>query len=116
MWTYAIKIAVTAVVAVAVAEVAKRSPVWAALLASLPLTSILAFVWLYADTGDGERVAELAQGILWLVLLTQNLIAQLITGPHSVWSETVFSIYYALLFLLSGVIVVHAQWRKRWQE
>lgn len=62
------KVAVTAVVVVAVAEIAKRSPVWAALLASLPLTSILAFVWLYADTGESERVAELAQGILWLVL------------------------------------------------
>jgi hypothetical protein len=68
MWTYAIKLAVTAVVVVAVAEIAKRSPVWAALLASLPLTSILAFVWLYVDTGDGERVAQLSHGILWLVL------------------------------------------------
>lgn len=68
MWTYAIKVAVTAIVVVAVAEIAKRSPIWAALLASLPLTSLLAFVWLYVDTGERERVAELAQGILWLVL------------------------------------------------
>jgi len=68
MWTYAIKVAVTAVVVVAVAEIAKRSPIWAALLASLPLTSLLAFVWLYVDTAESERVAELSQNILWLVL------------------------------------------------
>lgn len=68
MWTYAIKVAVTAIVVVAVAEIAKRSPVWAALLASLPLTSLLAFVWLYVDTGESERVAQLSQDILWLVL------------------------------------------------
>jgi len=37
MWPYIIKIAVTAVVVVAVSEMAKRSPVWAALLASLSL-------------------------------------------------------------------------------
>jgi hypothetical protein len=68
MWPYVIKVAVTAIVVVAVAEIAKRSPVWAALLASLPLTSLLAFVWLYLDTGETERVAALSHSILWLVL------------------------------------------------
>lgn len=68
MWPYIIKVAVTAIVVVAVSEIAKRSPVWAALLASLPLTSVLAFVWLYVDTGEAERVATLAQGVFWLVL------------------------------------------------
>jgi hypothetical protein len=68
MWPYVIKIAVTALVVVAVSEIAKRSPVWAALLASLPLTSVLAFVWLYLDTGEAERVAVLAQNVVWLVL------------------------------------------------
>ena len=68
MWPYILKVAVTAVAVVAVSEIAKRSPVWAALLASLPLTSLLAFVWLYRDTGEPERVAALAQGIFWLVL------------------------------------------------
>lgn len=68
MWPYLIKVVVTAVVVVAVAEIAKRSSIWAALLASLPLTSLLAFVWLYLDTGDSERVAVLAHSVLWLVL------------------------------------------------
>ena len=68
MWNYAIKIAVTAVVVVAVTELAKRSPIWAALLASLPLTSLLAFVWLYLDTGETEPVAALSHSILWLIL------------------------------------------------
>jgi hypothetical protein len=68
MWAYVVKVAVTAVVVVAVSEIAKRSPVWAALLASLPLTSLLAFVWLYLDTGEPERVAALSHSILWLVL------------------------------------------------
>lgn len=86
MWTYAIKVAVTAVVVVAVAEIAKRSPVWAALLASLPLTSILAFVWLYTDTGDPERVAQLAQGILWLVLPSLVLFVALPLMLRAGWS------------------------------
>jgi hypothetical protein len=68
MWQYTIKVAVTAVVVVAVAELAKRGSVWSAVLASLPLTSLLAFVWLYLDTNDSARVAALAQSIFWLVL------------------------------------------------
>jgi hypothetical protein len=65
---YALKIAVSAMLLVAVAELAKRSTWLGALLASLPLTSLLAFVWLYRDTGSGERVAALSLSIFWLVL------------------------------------------------
>ncbi|MFH1817416.1 MAG: DUF3147 family protein [Pseudomonadota bacterium] len=68
MWQYALKIGLSALILVAVAEVAKRSTFWAAALASLPLTSLLAFVWLYLDTGDVQKVAALAGGIFWLVL------------------------------------------------
>ena len=68
LWQYALKIALTAVVVIAVAEIGKRSSFWAAVLASLPLTSLLAFVWLYLDTGDAQRVAALSYGIFWLIL------------------------------------------------
>ncbi|HEX7971354.1 MAG TPA: DUF3147 family protein [Thiobacillus sp.] len=64
----ALKVILSALILVAIAEVAKRSTFWAAALASLPLTSLLAFVWLYLDTGDAQKVAALASGIFWLVL------------------------------------------------
>jgi hypothetical protein len=70
---YATKVLLTAAVVVAVSEVAKRSTLWGAALASLPLTSVLAFIWLYADTGDTRRVADLSHGILWLVLASLPL-------------------------------------------
>ena len=68
MWQYALKIILSAALLVAVAEIAKRSSFWAAALASLPLTSLLAFVWLYIESGDIQRVSALSQGIFWLVL------------------------------------------------
>ena len=68
LWQYAAKVAVTAVLVVAVAELAKRSTFGGAALASLPLTSLLAFVWLRLDGADSERIAGLAGGIFWLVL------------------------------------------------
>ena len=68
MWQYALKILISAVVVVAVSELAKRSSFWGAALASLPLTSLLAFVWLYLDTGDAQKVSALSHGIFWLIL------------------------------------------------
>ncbi|MBT9613566.1 MAG: DUF3147 family protein [Burkholderiales bacterium] len=65
---YTIKVALSAGVIVAVAEIAKRSSFWAAALASLPLTSLLAFVWLYLETGDIQKITALSQGIFWLVI------------------------------------------------
>jgi hypothetical protein len=73
MWQYVIKVLLTATVVVAVAEIAKRSTFWGAAVASLPLTSLLAFVWLYLDTGSTQRVADLAQGVFWLVLPSLTL-------------------------------------------
>jgi hypothetical protein len=70
---YTIKVLVTAVVVVAVSELGKRSSFWGAVLASLPLTSLLAFVWLYRGTGNIEAVASLSQGIFWLVLASLPL-------------------------------------------
>jgi hypothetical protein len=67
-WQFGAKILVTVAVVVAVSEIAKRSSFWGAVLASLPLTSLLAFVWLYAETGNAQAVAGLSQSIFWLVL------------------------------------------------
>jgi hypothetical protein len=68
MFEYLTKIALTTALVVGVSEIAKRSTLAAAVVASLPLTSLLAFVWLYLETGDFKKVAVLSQGIFWLVL------------------------------------------------
>ncbi|MEO5722098.1 MAG: DUF3147 family protein, partial [Chthoniobacterales bacterium] len=63
-----IKTLVSALIVVGISEIARRSSVLGALLASLPLTSLLAFIWLYRDTGDVTKIAALSTGIFWLVL------------------------------------------------
>jgi hypothetical protein len=65
---YIAKVALTSVVVVGVSEIAKRSTLVGAVLASLPLTSLLAFVWLYSETGDVQKIATLSHSIFWLVL------------------------------------------------
>ena len=68
MLYYMVKILLSAAILVAVSEIAKRSSLLGALLASLPLTSVLAFVWLYLDTGDTQKISALSINIFWLVL------------------------------------------------
>ncbi len=70
-----LKFAVTAGIVVIVSELSKRSVFWAGLLASLPLTSYLAFLWLYAETRDAARIAALSKDILRLILPSLILFA-----------------------------------------
>ena len=60
-----------------VSEVAKRSSLFGALIASLPIISIVAMIWLWHDTHDAVRVARLSRGIFWLVLPSLVLFALL---------------------------------------
>jgi hypothetical protein len=63
-----IKAAVSGVIVALVSEIARRYPGWGGLVASLPLTSLLAMLWLWRDTSDPERVAALSMGAFWFVL------------------------------------------------
>src|SRR5213075_2608676 len=60
-----VKAAISGVIVAAVSEIARRYPGWGGLVASLPLTSLLAMVWLYRDTHDSGRVAELSISTFW---------------------------------------------------
>ena len=63
-----IKILITSGLVVAVSEIAKRSSMIAGILASIPLISVLGFIWLYLDTKDVEKISSLSTSIFWLVI------------------------------------------------
>ena len=65
---YVIKIVITSVLVVLVSELSKRSTLFGGLLASLPIVSYLALIWLFFDTKDTERVAQLSTSVFWLVI------------------------------------------------
>ena len=52
----------------AASEVARRWPGWGALIVSLPLVSLLTFVWLWVDTREPARIAELSHSAFWFFL------------------------------------------------
>lgn len=55
-----IKALVSGILIAAASELARRSPGWGGLVVSLPLASILTMLWLWRDTGDTVKVADLA--------------------------------------------------------
>lgn len=65
---YVLKIVITTVLIVAISEVSKRSSLIGAILASVPLVSVMAMLWLYVDTKDIEKVSALSTTIFWFVL------------------------------------------------
>lgn len=65
---YIVKIVVTTALVVLISEISKRSSFIGALLASMPLVSVLAMLWLYVDTKDISKVSDLSTSVFWLVL------------------------------------------------
>ncbi len=63
-----IKAVLSAIIIVAASEIARRSPGTGALIASLPLISVLGMIWLWRDTADPVRMADHAQATFWYVL------------------------------------------------
>jgi len=68
MLYYTLKVLLSALLIVAITEIAKRSSGFAALVASLPLTSLLAFIWLHVEGTPANEIAGLSSQIFWLVL------------------------------------------------
>lgn len=68
MLYYVAKIAITTLLIVLISEIAKRSSFWGAVLASIPLISVLAMIWLYVDTKDMAKISALSTSVFWLVL------------------------------------------------
>lgn len=64
----AIKAAISGIIVAIVSEVAKRYPGFGALIASLPLVSVLGMIWLWHDKPDVPNMAAHVQATFWFVL------------------------------------------------
>lgn len=64
----ALKALVSGILIAVASEVAKRFPGLGALVASLPLVSVLGMIWLWRDKPDAENMAAHAGATFWYVL------------------------------------------------
>ncbi len=96
------KLVVSALIVLAVSEISKRSSQMGGLMASLPLVSLLAMIWLFRDTHDPGKVAALSMSIFWLVLpsLVLFLVLPALLKRH-------MQFYAALLLSLVAMVAAY---------
>ena len=106
----AAKAMLSGVIIAAVSEIAKRSPAFGALVASLPLVSLLAVIWLWRDTADAMRIASQMEATFWYILPSLPmflLVPALLRGGVGFWPSlaigclVTFLLYLATAWLLS---------------
>ena len=100
-----IKAALSGIIVAAVSEIARRYPTWGGLVASLPLTSLLAMIWLYRDSHEAERIAELSMSTFWFFLPSVPLFVVL---PLLIRSGMPF--WLSMGIVVAGTLALYAAW------
>jgi len=109
---YIIKVLLSSITIVAITEISKRSSLFGSIVASLPIVSLLAFIWMYIDTKDTVKIAQLSHGIFWLVipsLLFFILFPFLLKKNIDFWFSLSISIvvmvisYFLMLFIFKKI-------------
>lgn len=106
---YATKLIITALLIVLISEIAKRNSLAGALLAAIPLVSILAMTWMYVDTNNSNSAVEFSNRIIWLIAPSMTLFIAfpvLIKKGIGFYPSMLISIlmtifaYYSVIFIL----------------
>ncbi|HEV3270621.1 MAG TPA: DUF3147 family protein [Candidatus Methylacidiphilales bacterium] len=95
-----LKIILSALLIWSISEISRRNTSVAALLASLPLISLLSMIWMYHDTHDVARIASFSWSVIWYVLPSLILFA-LLPPLLTRWQFP----FYAALFLASAATI-----------
>lgn len=60
---FSAKVFISAILIALISEVSKRSTFFGAILASVPLISVMAMIWLYLETRNVQKIIDLSYGI-----------------------------------------------------
>lgn len=99
---YFIKLLISAGLIVAISEIGKRTGFWGALLASLPLISLLSIGWIYYETRDIGKICAFSTSVFWLVIPS---LAFFIALPASLQRYS-FEVSMALSILATLVLYI----------
>ncbi len=104
----AIKAALSGIIIAIASEVARRYAGWGALIASLPLVSILGMIWLWRDTQDTTRMASHAEATFWFVLPSLPmflLIPLLLRAGLGFWTSLILGCMLTMLLYAAMITI-----------
>ncbi len=71
MLSFFIKLLISVVIIIVCAQIGKKMPTLAGLIATMPLTSLIVLLWIYTDNvGDYELMTSYTKGVLWGIIPT----------------------------------------------
>lgn len=103
MTAFAIRALLSGIIIALIAFVGRKAPAAGALIASLPLISILGMIWLWRDTGDRKLLADHAEATFFFVLPSLPmflLIPWMLRGGFGFWVAMGSGIALTLLLYL----------------
>jgi len=104
-WFFAVKVIVSALIIAGVSEVAKKMPSFGGLIAAMPLTTLLALIWLYAETGNYSLAQSFTRSVLFAIIPT---IFFFITALALFRKGVPFTLVILLSFVVYiGIALVH---------
>jgi len=103
MYQFLIKTLISAVIIAIVSTVSKRVPLVGAIIISLPLTSILALIWLYSDTKDVHKIIGFSNGICLMIIPSILFFVAL-----SIFLKNNFKFHYAMIIASIIMIISYA--------
>jgi len=95
-----LKIVISALIIGGIAEIGRRNSNLAALLAALPLISLLGMIWIYQETHDVARIADFSWSVFWYVVPSLILFVLL---PILI---TRFQVPFYLALLVSSITTI----------
>jgi hypothetical protein len=110
MTAFAIRAILSGIIIALIALVGKKAPAAGAVIASLPLISILGMIWLWRDTGDSKLLANHAEATFYFVIPSLPmflLIPWMLRNGHDFWLSLGAGIALTtVLYLLTATLAV----------
>lgn len=102
------KYAITAGLVVLISEVAKRSDKIGALIASLPLVTVLTLIWLHVERQPMTKIANHAAYTFWYVLptLPMFLAFPALLARHGFWLALALSLLLTMVLFLCFALLM----------
>lgn len=108
MTAFIIRVALSGLIIALISLAARRSPAVGALIASLPLLSLLAMIWLWFDKRDTVLLAAQSEATFWYVLPSLPmflLIPWMLRAGLSFWAALAAGCVVTILLYLVTIVI-----------
>ena len=108
MTAFAIRAILSGIIIALIALVSRKAPAVGALIASLPLISVIGMIWLWRDTTDPLLLANHAEATFWYVLPSLPmflLMPWILRSGHGFWVALVAGIATTILLYLVTIVI-----------